>query len=121
MSGFYVGSLRHICAKNGTTLAAMASGFDLKRVSFTVLNGERERGSSGVVWSKLDSLVYTLLSEIEDDIIRENLVDILNECGNEYVILCIEEQDNTVHVTKVLRTDVYDTVFAKSAPSIPLA
>ena len=27
----------------------MASGFDIKRVSFTVLNGERERGSSGVV------------------------------------------------------------------------
>lgn len=102
----------HEQGKNGTTLAAMACGFDITRVSFTVLNGERERGSSGVVWSKLDSLVYTLLSEIEDEIIRENLADILNECGSEYVILCIEDQDKTVHVTKVLRTDVYNTVFA---------
>jgi hypothetical protein len=82
-------------------------------VANTVLNGERERGSGGVVMlAKTPELkaTYALVTEIPSAELREVVEDLLTEDGNEYVYVLegerTVEDTRNVHIWKMSRIEV---------------
>lgn len=82
-------------------------------VADTVLNGERERGSGGVVMlagAPELKATYALVNEIPSAELREVVEDLLTEDGNEYVYVLegertVEDARN-VHIWKMSRIEV---------------
>ena len=82
----------------------------------TAIEGERARGSGGVVFVQrsLGRATYQLTSEIPNPELRENVESLLSECGETH-LLCLEEVDRAVHLWKIPRAEVADRLLREAA------
>ena len=79
------------------------------------MQGERARGTGGVVWCDTDTSVkYLLLDEIEDSNIRDSLRDSLSDDGERYLFFVVKDTETAqLHVTKMEREVAMTLVFEK--------
>ena len=76
----------------------------LRMVSDAAFEGERQRGSGGVVHLDRNTKTarYFLVNEIQVADLREKAEDMLSECGDRYVFV-MEESDGAAHIWKIDR------------------
>lgn len=75
------------------------------KVAECAVNGERARGSGGVVLVNETSMAYVLVDEIESEELRESLRDGLSEDGTHFVYI-VMEKDRQVHIWKLDRLNL---------------
>ena len=77
------------------------------------MQGEKTRGTGGVVWCDTETdIKYVLIDEIEDDNVRESLRDSLSDDGDQYIFFVVKDIETAqLHVTKMERQVAMSLVF----------
>lgn len=66
-------------------------------------DGEKDRGSDGVVYSSEDMIGYLFLHELQlPQEFKDNVQDLLDDIGGEYFVV-IQKQNCNLHVSKIVK------------------
>ena len=101
---------------NSVMLTEMPSGphVDVARVAEIAVGGEQARGSGGFVWYAEGCVEYRLIDELPDETVRDSIRDIVTEDGEAVVVVLIVNSLSSMHVTKVPREVLWNTLNEES-------